>query len=170
MLSESEDVLFQETEQIVPQEPILSSETQFILPTEQEEEEAIDLLHGETEELIEEDSNFMDSETVSQSILQEQPEVHCLSDTEELEKEDKLYRLPLGRIKNIMKCDPELNLASADSVFLVTKATELFIQNLAEECYLYTKSSKKKTITKKDFDKALDNATPLAFLEGTLEE
>lgn len=32
-------------------------------------------------------------------------------------------RLPISRIKKIMKADPDLNLASQDAVFIVTKAT-----------------------------------------------
>lgn len=32
-------------------------------------------------------------------------------------------RLPMARIKNIMKMDPDVNVISGDAVFLVTKAT-----------------------------------------------
>lgn len=37
------------------------------------------------------------------------------------------HRLPLARVKRIMKADPDLHLASQDAVFLVTKATVIDI-------------------------------------------
>lgn len=35
----------------------------------------------------------------------------------------KLMKLPLARVKALMKSDPELSLASQESVFLISKAT-----------------------------------------------
>ena len=32
-------------------------------------------------------------------------------------------KLPIARIKNIMKMDPDVNIVNAEAVFLVTKAT-----------------------------------------------
>lgn len=39
------------------------------------------------------------------------------------EKTERLVRLPLSRVKNIMKTDPDVTLSSQDAVFLITKAT-----------------------------------------------
>ena len=39
------------------------------------------------------------------------------------EKGDKLLKLPLSRIRTIIKQDPEVHLASHDSVVLIAKAT-----------------------------------------------
>ena len=41
----------------------------------------------------------------------------------ELEKEGKLLKLPLSRIRTIIKQDPDVHLASHDSVVLIAKAT-----------------------------------------------
>ncbi len=84
-------------------------------------------------------------------------------------KADKLLQFPFGRIKHLMKLDPDLVLAKGDAVFAVAKATELFVESLAVECYSYTERAGKKTLSKADFEKALEGADCLAFLEGALE-
>lgn len=61
-------------------------------------------------------------------------------------------------------------MASQDAVFLVTKATELFVDSLAKECYSYTTANKKRTIARRDVDTAVDATDCLAFLEGALED
>lgn len=43
-------------------------------------------------------------------------------DTSIVEKQ-RFVRLPLARVKNIMKSDPDCGIVSQDSVFLITKAT-----------------------------------------------
>lgn len=82
----------------------------------------------------------------------------------------KMTQFPLGRVKNIMKLDPEVNMASQESVFAVTKALEMFVESLAKEAYLYTERAKKKTMAKTDVDKAIDAADCLAFLEGAMDD
>ncbi|XP_074607028.1 chromatin accessibility complex protein 1-like isoform X2 [Acropora palmata] len=47
----------------------------------------------------------------------------------------KLTHLPIARIKTIMKSSPDLPNCSQESVFLVTRATELFINYLAVSAY-----------------------------------
>lgn len=39
------------------------------------------------------------------------------------EQPEKILKLPMGRIKKIMKMDPDVSLASQEAVFLITKAT-----------------------------------------------
>ncbi len=89
---------------------------------------------------------------------------------ESTEKAEKLLHLPFGRVKHMMKLDPDLNQAKADAVFAVAKATELFLESLAVECFSYTEVGGKKTVSKADFDKAVAGADCLAFLEGALDD
>lgn len=42
------------------------------------------------------------------------------------EKTEKLSKLPLTRIKNLIKLDPDVSLASQDAVFVLSKATVSF--------------------------------------------
>lgn len=67
-----------------------------------------------------------------------------------------------------MKLDPDFGLAGAEAVFLVTKATELFIDSLAKESFVHTAQSKKKTVQKRDVEQAIESVDSLMFLEGTL--
>ena len=42
-----------------------------------------------------------------------------------------LLRLPLSKLRPLLKQDPDVQLTSADAVFLLARATELFIESLA---------------------------------------
>lgn len=83
--------------------------------------------------------------------------------------EERLCQLPLSRIKSIMKLDPELNLVSSDSVFLMSKVTEMFIKSLVRESFVFVEQGKKKTVQKKDVDLAINAVDALMFLEGALD-
>ncbi|XP_072758083.1 DNA polymerase epsilon subunit 4 [Anoplolepis gracilipes] len=85
------------------------------------------------------------------------------------EQREKLVRLPLGRIKTIIKMDPDVTLVNQEAVFLTAKSVELFIDSLAKEAYKYTAQAKKKTVQKRDVESAIDNVDALVFLEGMLE-
>ena len=84
--------------------------------------------------------------------------------------EEIKVQFPLGRVKNIMKMDPDVNLASKDAVFMVTKSLEMFVENLAIEAYSYTSQTKKKTVSRQDVEKAIDAVDALAFLDGALND
>ena len=86
------------------------------------------------------------------------------------DKDEKMYKFPLGRVKNMMKLDPDVTMASQEAVFAVTKAIELFVESLAVEAYSYTTSNKKKTISKADVETAIDNVDCLAFLDGAMDD
>lgn len=74
----------------------------------------------------------------------------------------------MGRIRNIMKLDPDLQTASNEAVFAVTRAVELFIESLARESFTYTAQAKKKTIQKRDVELAISAVDSLTFLDGAL--
>ncbi|XP_078574621.1 DNA polymerase epsilon subunit 4-like [Branchiostoma floridae x Branchiostoma japonicum] len=85
------------------------------------------------------------------------------------DKPERLSKLPLTRIKAMMKMDPDVTLASQESVLLISKATELFIESLAKEAYVHARQGKRKTLQKKDIDNSIEELDSFAFLEGTLD-
>lgn len=88
---------------------------------------------------------------------------------------DRLTELPLSKIKNIIKLDPEVQLVSSklndhivnklfnsilshildEAVFLITRATENFIKSLSKESATLALQQKKKTVLKSHVDFAL---------------
>lgn len=85
------------------------------------------------------------------------------------EKTEKLVRFPITRIKHLVKMDPDVNLCSHDALFLITKATELFVECLSKEAYAYTSQVQKKTVQKRDVEQSIEAVDALAFLEGILD-
>lgn len=49
--------------------------------------------------------------------------IHEDADTGEAEKSEKLTRLPIARIRTLIKADQDVTIASQESVFLIAKAT-----------------------------------------------
>ncbi|XP_050075553.1 DNA polymerase epsilon subunit 4 [Anopheles maculipalpis] len=82
--------------------------------------------------------------------------------------EERLATFPFARIKQIMKLDPDVGIVSAEAIFVVTKAAELFLQTLAKDASSHTLASKKKTMSKRDVEVAIDNVDALMFLEGMM--
>ncbi|XP_041475492.1 DNA polymerase epsilon subunit 4-like [Lytechinus variegatus] len=108
----------------------------------------------------------------SSAVPREVQEESENSETKEDEKSQTATRnnkFPLTRIKNIMKTDPDVTLASQESVFLLAKATEYFLENFTKSAYSFTERGKKKTIRKQDIDLSIDAHDSYAFLEGALE-
>ncbi|XP_031836313.1 DNA polymerase epsilon subunit 4 [Nomia melanderi] len=123
---------------------------------------------------FENESNISDRElnesnisTGAENSQDFQEEIENNARTDEEQKE-KLVKLPLGRIKTIIKMDPEVNMINQEAVFLIAKSTELFIDSLAKESYKYTAQMKKKTVQKRDVESAINNVDALVFLEGML--
>ncbi|XP_011698812.1 PREDICTED: DNA polymerase epsilon subunit 4 [Wasmannia auropunctata] len=104
----------------------------------------------------------------SENPLDSREEVDDTSHGDE-EQREKLIRLPLGRIKTIIKMDPEVSLVNQEAAFLVAKSVEFFIESLTKEAYKYTAQARKRTILKRDVESAIDNVDALVFLEGMLD-
>ncbi|XP_075300226.1 DNA polymerase epsilon subunit 4 [Opisthocomus hoazin] len=81
----------------------------------------------------------------------------------------RLARLPLSRVKALMKADPDVSQASQEAVFVLARAAELFVETLAKDAYVYAQQSKRKTLQRKDLDNAIEAIDEFAFLEGTLD-
>ncbi|CAH3179469.1 unnamed protein product [Porites lobata] len=78
----------------------------------------------------------------------------------------RLTQFPQTRVRNMMKIDPDLHLANRESVFLLTKAAELFVEYFAKEAHKRTVIGKRKTIQRRDLDTTIDENEEMAFLEG----
>ncbi|XP_037806087.1 DNA polymerase epsilon subunit 4 [Lucilia sericata] len=130
--------------------------------TELEQEYVAESLNADRDETNEVDLNVPESSSAEVESNKNDNKVNPAT------TDQKLFQLPLTRIRNIMKLDPDLHIASNEAVFLVTRATELFIESLAQESYNFTLESKKKTIQKRDVDLAIDAVDSLMFLDGAM--
>ncbi|CAD5114448.1 DgyrCDS3578 [Dimorphilus gyrociliatus] len=74
---------------------------------------------------------------------------------------------PLSRIRLIMKSSPDVSSISSDSLFLIGKATELFVEHLVEETY--TNCPDKQKINYNDFADVVNKNEQLeSFLLGLI--
>ena len=71
---------------------------------------------------------FVESETL-------EPVIQGHDNEADNEKGEKLLKLPLARIRTIIKQDPDVHLASHDSVVLIAKATVSHISQLTK-CFI----------------------------------
>lgn len=122
-----------------------------------------------TEQIIVDESTVDVSSTQDENFIKPSTS-QTNSEAKAPEKTEKLAKLPLARIKNLIKLDPDVTIASQDAVFLLAKATELFVTMLGREAYKFTKQNKKKTIQRKDIDDCIASCECLSFLEGTIKE
>lgn len=53
-------------------------------------------------------------------------------EAEEEGQKEKLIQLPLSRVKNIAKVDPDVNLINADATFLIAKSTVIFFSKFRQ--------------------------------------
>lgn len=90
-------------------------------------------------DLIEDTNNFLESEMPSSDDLETDPGETTINQDSEfiisetpastekktsVTKSDiRITKLPINRIKTIMKMDPDVNVINGDSAFLITKAT-----------------------------------------------
>ncbi|XP_057329434.1 chromatin accessibility complex 16kD protein [Microplitis mediator] len=72
-------------------------------------------------------------------------------------------RLPLARVRTIMKSSPDVDSIGQDGLFLVTKATEMFIQYLTTEAY--SQANQKNTLDYKHLAEVAQTNETLDFLK-----
>jgi len=130
-------------------------------------DEKVNTEEPQDEENIQESLDLIEpSQVTEKSIIDAKSE----NSSAKTEAEEKLFQFPLGTVKRIIKMDPDVNIISKDSIFLITKALEMFVQSLSIEAYSYTAGAKKKTMSKQDVEKAIDAVDALAFLDGALDD
>ncbi|CAK9807110.1 Chromatin accessibility complex 16kD protein [Anthophora plagiata] len=74
----------------------------------------------------------------------------------------KELRLPMSRVKTIMKSSPYVDTIGQDGLYLVTKATELFIHYLTEEAH--SQSNKGHSLDYKHLAEVVQTNDTLEFL------
>lgn len=76
--------------------------------------------------------------------------------------------LPQNRIKKIIKLDPNYSGISLPAVHLMSKATELFIQDLASKASIETRRQQRKKINYEDFFNVIKSNSSLYFLSDVV--
>lgn len=84
-------------------------------------------------------------------------------------------RVPKGSVKRIMKMDDEVKMVAADAVFLMGKATELFLESFVTASHTNTVKDKRRVVTYNDAFLAVRDAETRCrqdwtFLVGTADE
>lgn len=79
-------------------------------------------------------------------------------------------QLPLTRVKKIIAVDPDITVCSNNAAFVITLATEMFIQHLASEAQNMAKAERKprRNIQYKDVAAAVSHHDNLEFLEDVV--
>ncbi|GJC79091.1 putative transcription factor C16C4.22 [Colletotrichum liriopes] len=78
--------------------------------------------------------------------------------------------LPLARVKKIIGTDPDIGICSNNAAFVITLATEMFIQHLAAEGHNMAKAERKprRNVQYKDLATAVNHHDSLEFLEDVI--
>ncbi|KAK3502553.1 hypothetical protein B0T13DRAFT_534221 [Neurospora crassa] len=79
-------------------------------------------------------------------------------------------QLPLTRVKKIIAVDPDITVCSNNAAFVITLATEMFIQHLASEAQNMAKAERKprRNVQYKDVAAAVSHHDNLEFLEDVV--
>ncbi|KAJ4895447.1 hypothetical protein Rs2_22241 [Raphanus sativus] len=122
-----------------------------------------------------------------QAIAKKEPEVHEISESSSsgsdepkktsnggggggVEDANKMIRFPMNRVRRIMRSDNSAPQIMQDAVFLVNKATELFIERFSEEAYESSVQDKKKFIHYKHLSSVVSNDERYEFLADCVPE
>ncbi|PWN90910.1 hypothetical protein FA10DRAFT_267339, partial [Acaromyces ingoldii] len=71
---------------------------------------------------------------------------------------------PLTRVARIVKADRDVEMTSKDAIYVIAKATELFIKHLTDSAYTKARLDKKRTITYKELASAVHTQPEFFFL------
>ncbi|KAJ2528005.1 hypothetical protein EV175_007496 [Coemansia sp. RSA 1933] len=72
--------------------------------------------------------------------------------------------LPAARVRRIIKEDKDIFACGSESLFLISKATEFFVESLVREAYEFSRLDKRKTVQYKDTAKAVQSIEQYDFL------
>jgi len=121
----------------------------------------------------EQESQFVDVDDIhiqaNEEVIDKSHELEAQAKDGQSEPQEKLIKLPLTRIRSIIKTDPDVKIASQDAVISLAKATELFIQGLAREAAMRTLREKRKIVLRKHLDDVFETKDCYSFMEGVLE-
>ncbi|XP_048849784.1 chromatin accessibility complex protein 1 [Brienomyrus brachyistius] len=81
---------------------------------------------------------------------------------------NKNVSLPMSRVKLIMKSSPDVSSINQDALFLTTKATELFVQYLAQCSFKNGSGKEKNTLAYSDLANAAEQSETFQFLTDIL--
>ncbi|KAJ2236026.1 hypothetical protein IWW45_002121 [Coemansia sp. RSA 485] len=76
--------------------------------------------------------------------------------------------LPAARVRRIIKEDKDIFACGAESLFLISRATEYFIDSIVRESYEFSRLDKRKTVQYKDMAKAIQSIEQYDFLADTI--
>ncbi|KAJ2721318.1 hypothetical protein GGI07_004045 [Coemansia sp. Benny D115] len=72
--------------------------------------------------------------------------------------------LPAARVRRIIKEDKEIFACGSESLFLISRATEYFLDALVRESYEFSRLDKRRTVQYKDMAKAVQSIEQYDFL------
>eukprot|EP00345_Euplotes_harpa_P016796 CAMPEP_0168338864 /NCGR_PEP_ID=MMETSP0213-20121227/13114_1 /TAXON_ID=151035 /ORGANISM="Euplotes harpa, Strain FSP1.4" /LENGTH=224 /DNA_ID=CAMNT_0008344775 /DNA_START=47 /DNA_END=721 /DNA_ORIENTATION=+ len=93
------------------------------------------------------------------------------NEIENLEKKPetfKFQKLPLARVKKIMKADEDVKMISAEAPVLFAKACEMFIIELTHRSYYHTIENKRKTLQRSDIAQTIASTDIYDFLQDII--
>ena len=80
----------------------------------------------------------------------------------------KFQKLPLARVKKIMKADEDVKMISAEAPVLFAKACEMFIIELTHRSYFHTIENKRKTLQRSDIAQTIACTDIYDFLQDII--
>ncbi|PVD25985.1 hypothetical protein C0Q70_13652 [Pomacea canaliculata] len=108
-------------------------------------------------------------EDIEETDLEQEKELQPNEGDDAQQTDHKLLKLPLSRIKAIIKMDPDVSITSHEAAVILAKATELFINVVSRDASIRTLQAKRKTLLKKDLETVLETRDCYAFLEGAID-